>query len=138
MADDETSSTPTEDAVTPESVAPETPTTEASAKNETVSTNSDAAPIEQPKPNPPAPSVSINIVQELLVRARAKIQEKKRKKFEKIVELVSKNGKTSNDEIERVLHVSDSTATRYLLALAKDGRVKRVGGRGKHVFYSKT
>ena len=84
-----------------------------------------------------APSPSANIVQELLVKARARIQSRKQKKLQKIVEHISQSGKISNDEVEQLLRVSDSTATRYLLALAKEGRIKRIGSRGRAVFYSK-
>lgn len=84
-----------------------------------------------PTPTPP------NIVQELLIKARAAIQARRQQKMEKIVAHVNEKGKIANDEVEKLLRVSDSTATRYLLTLAKDGRLKRVGSRGRAVFYAK-
>ncbi|MDO8553056.1 MAG: hypothetical protein Q7S01_06080 [bacterium] len=49
------------------------------------------------------------------------------------------------DELERnaverggkLLHVSDATATRYLTALEKDGKIKQVGKTGMGVVYTK-
>ena len=54
----------------------------------------------------------------------------------------NKNGSTSspqvtNDEVEKLLHVSDATATRYLSALEKEGRIRQVGKTGHGVVYSK-
>ena len=53
-----------------------------------------------------------------------------------------KNGSTgspqvTNDEVEKLLHVSDSTATRYLQALEKENKIKQTGSTGTGVFYEK-
>jgi hypothetical protein len=66
-----------------------------------------------------------------------KVQMKKRKKLEKIMSLFDKNSKATNNDVEKLLHVSDSTAQRYLNILAKEGRVRRVGETGKSAFYEK-
>jgi len=50
--------------------------------------------------------------------------------------LNSKN-KITNDEVEKLLHVSDATATRYLSALEKENKIKQVGKTGTGVAYSK-
>ena len=52
------------------------------------------------------------------------------------------NGSTSspqvtNDEVERLLRVSDATATRYLDLLEKEGKLRQEGKTGKHVVYVK-
>ncbi len=36
----------------------------------------------------------------------------------------------TNDQVEKLLHVSDATATRYLAQLVKDGKLKRIGKDG--------
>jgi len=41
------------------------------------------------------------------------------------------------DEVEKLLHVSDATATRYLEQLEKEGKVKQNGRTGAGVLYSK-
>ena len=51
--------------------------------------------------------------------------------------LFLKKSKITNDEIEKFLHVSDATATRYLSQLEKEGKIKQNGKTGKRVFYSK-
>ena len=76
-------------------------------------------------------------IREILAKANAKIQAKKQKKLEKIMVELNKRENISNDEVEKLLHVSDATATRYLSALEKEGRVKQVGKTGKGVVYTK-
>mgnify|MGYP003395033847 CR=1 FL=1 len=64
-------------------------------------------------------------------------QERVRKKLENIIELLNTKGKVTNDEIEKLLHVSDATATRYLSQLEKEGKIKQEGRTGKSVSYSR-
>ncbi|OHB25201.1 MAG: hypothetical protein A2542_02250 [Parcubacteria group bacterium RIFOXYD2_FULL_52_8] len=52
------------------------------------------------------------------------------KKLDKIMELAREKKTIRNDDIEKLLHVSDSTAQRYLGALVKQGKLRRVGNRG--------
>lgn len=74
---------------------------------------------------------------ENLERANAKRQEKKREKINEILNLFSEKSKITNDEVEKLLHVSDATATRYLETLEKEGKIKQVGKTGKSVGYEK-
>lgn len=74
---------------------------------------------------------------DLLVKARATIQDRKRKKLDKILEALNTKGKITNDEVEKLLHVSDATATRYLSALEKEGKIQQVGKTGKAVEYTR-
>lgn len=64
---------------------------------------------------------------ELWVRFREKVIERKSKKLEKIVALALKDKQITNDDVEKLLHVSDATATRYLQELVRQGRLKRSG-----------
>ena len=59
--------------------------------------------------------------------ALQKIQFNKRAKLDKIVALAQKRGRITNDHVELSLHVSDSTAQRYLMQLVHEGRLKRSG-----------
>jgi len=68
-------------------------------------------------------------------KARAAIQSKKRKKLERILEEVIAKGSISNNEVEKLLGVSDATASRYLVALQKEEKLKRIGKTGKAVRY---
>jgi hypothetical protein len=96
-----------------------------------------------PKPEPEQPKIipviitKKNIARELLVKARSAIQFRKRKKLEKVMSLFLKKQKITNDEVEKFMHVSDATATRYLSQLKKEGKIKQSGKTGKSVFYSK-
>ena len=81
---------------------------------------------------------------ENLNKANLTRQSKKRKRIDNILNLFAqgKNGSTSspqvtNDEVEKLLHVSDATATRYLETLEKEGKIKQVGKTGKYTHYEK-
>jgi translation initiation factor IF-2 len=91
---------------------------------------------EQPKIIPLIIS-SKSLARELLVKARNMIQFRKRKKLDKIMTLFFKKQKITNDEVEKFMHVSDATATRYLSQLEKENKIKQSGKTGKAVFYSK-
>jgi flagellar biosynthesis GTPase FlhF len=64
-------------------------------------------------------------------------QEKKREKINEILNLFAERQTVTNDEVEKLLHVSDATATRYLETLEKEGKIKQVGKTGKGVTYEK-
>ena len=80
---------------------------------------------------------SRNPVREILAKAQLAIQNKKRKKLDSILTLFAKRTSITNDEVEKFLHVSDATATRYLSILEKENKIKQVGKTGKGVSYSR-
>ena len=101
---------------------------------------SEPTPTPQPQaPTPPAPTTPSNQShsRELLAKGRAKVQEKKQKKLDKIMELLNTKEKVSNADVEKLFRVSDATATRYLSALQKQGKIRKVGKTGRSVFYAK-
>ena len=79
----------------------------------------------------------VHAVRDLLMKARVSIQDRKRKKRDKIMVALTTKNKITNDEVEKLLHVSDATATRYLSALEKEGKIKQVGRTGTGVTYSR-
>jgi len=89
----------------------------------------------------PPPIVQIatprNRISEFLAMAKATIRGRKEKKLEKIMELVAKKGTVTNNEVEKLLHVSDATATRYLGELTKQGKIVRTNATGRGVMYRK-
>ena len=78
-----------------------------------------------------------NLVRDLLNKARSAIQSRKRVKLDHIMTLFAKRTNITNDEVEKFLHVSDATATRYLEILKKENKIKQVGKTGKSVSYTK-
>src|SRR3989344_1157766 len=94
-----------------------------------------SAPV--PAPTSTSSSQATQPARDLLVKARATIQDRKHKKLEKILEALTAKGKITNDEVEKLLHVSDATATRYLSALEKEGKIQQVGKTGKAVEYTR-
>ena len=94
----------------------------------------------QPEPEQPQPQSTANTTIRPhgdLVAANAKIQATKQKRLDKIMARLSEKGKITNDEVEKLLRVSDATATRYLDALEKENRIKQTGTTGTGVFYEK-
>ena len=65
----------------------------------------------------------------------SKQSQKKAENKERVLELVRANKKTTNNDIEKLLGVSDATATRYFDELEKEGKVKQIGTTGNAVFY---
>ena len=69
--------------------------------------------------------------------AQATIQLRIQKKLVKVMTLFAKQTEITNDEVEKLLHVSDATATRYLAELEKRGKIRQVGTTGRGVKYVK-
>ena len=90
-------------------------------------------PVNEPLERKPKSSFA----RELLITARNAIQFRKRKKLDKVMSLFLQQSKITNDEVEKFLHVSDATATRYLSQLEKEGKIKQSGKTGKGVSYSR-
>lgn len=78
-----------------------------------------------------------SLARQLLISARNAIQFRKRKKLDRVMSLFLQKSKITNDEVEKFLHVSDATATRYLSILEKEGKIKQSGKTGKGVSYSR-
>lgn len=62
---------------------------------------------------------------------RGRVEENK----QKILELLKEKNKITNNDVEKLLSVSDATATRYLDELEKQGKIRQVGKTGKYVYY---
>lgn len=115
-----------------------------------------APPTQTPEPIPQTPviaetvasvatSIAVPVVaqtftksiRELFTKALHARQNKKRKKLDQIMSLFAKQTTITNSEVEKLLHVSDATATRYLSTLEKEGKIKQNGKEGKGVSYSR-
>lgn len=105
--------------------------------------NEPIGPAPEPLPQTPQPPpVSIitpvvNLARDLAAKARAVIQGRKRAKLDKILSEITKRGSITNDQVEKLLRVSDATATRYLTQLEKEGKIQQIGKTGKSVKYQK-
>ena len=117
-------------------IEPESSSVEQTAPTENLSSNQ---PISEASTQPTAqvPVSEPFAKLSLLAKAREAIQFRKRKKLEKIMGMFLKQSSITNDEVEKLLHISDATATRYLEQLEKEGQVKQEGRTGKSVSYSK-
>lgn len=105
--------------------------------------NEPITPIPEPMPEsiqtPAVPVVApvVRAARDLAAKARAVIQSRKRTKLDKIFSEITKRGSITNDKVEKLLHVSDATATRYLAELEKEGKIIQVGKTGHAVKYQK-
>ena len=60
---------------------------------------------------------------------------KKEENKEKLLEFFREQEKVTNNDVEKLLNVSDATATRYLNELEKERKVKQIGKTGNAVYY---
>lgn len=61
---------------------------------------------------------------------------RKTKNKQKILEFIQANGKTQNNDVEKLVGVSNATAERYLDELEKEGKLTQHGTIGQNVFYT--
>ena len=62
----------------------------------------------------------------------------KEKNMQRILKLLEGNNKATNDDVEKLLGVSNATAERYLNELEKEGVLRQIGDTGRNVFYQKS
>lgn len=121
-------------------VAPEGPTSTVIPPSGQISVTS-PEPQNQPvvpviPPVEPAPAAQTVIAlqpnpRSFLAKALSTIQFRKRAKLEKIIKLASEKKSITNDQVQKLLYVSDATASRYLLQLVKEGKLRKVGPDGR-------
>jgi len=80
-----------------------------------------------PQSQSPAQQDQTGFIRTLLAKAQAKIQSNKQKKLDKIILFAQKKKIIANEDVQKLLRVSDATATRYLVKLVQQGRLARVG-----------
>ncbi|MFH1188474.1 MAG: DUF977 family protein [bacterium] len=73
---------------------------------------------------------------EALDRGRQTINAKKEKNKQDILNCIQQNGRITNNDIEKLLGVSDATATNYLQELEREGKIIQQGDTGRGVFYT--
>jgi|GEM_PF-6468195 len=58
-------------------------------------------------------------------------------KKQKIMHYLDNHEMVTNDDVEKICSVSDSTATNYLQLLEDEGKIVQIGGKGRYVYYVK-
>jgi hypothetical protein len=87
-----------------------------------------AAPtLQAPQSQSPAQQDQTGFIRTLLAKAQAKIQSNKLKKLDKIILFAQKKKIIANEDVQKLLHVSSATATRYMVKLVQQDRLARVG-----------
>jgi predicted HTH transcriptional regulator len=120
--------TPKEESLTGEASSTEAPAETSQIKPEVKEPKIETqeTPPAAPTPQPEIPiSPQPPLLRQLWQRALEKIRERKSKKLEKILQLAKEKGEITNDDVEKLLHISDRAASRYLNELVRQGRLKR-------------
>lgn len=63
-------------------------------------------------------------------------QSEKQQRKEKILAMIREKDSTTNNDVEKLLSVSDASATNYLQELEREGKIEQLGERGRFVSYS--
>ena len=92
------------------------------------------APEQEKEKDEPPQKEKLGLLRQM---AQATIQLRIQKKLVKVMTLFVMQTEITNDEVEKLLHVSDATATRYLAELEKRGKIRQVGTTGRGVKYVK-
>src|SRR3989344_799688 len=129
-----TESTPTQEITTPESYPQifTEPDITITKTPDTVTITEIMEP-KAPVPEPTKPDQK-SFLKSLLPKLKEKLSFRTEKRLSKIIELARKNGEIQNDEVEKLLHVSDASASRYLSKLVQRGNL-RVSGSKNHAKY---
>jgi hypothetical protein len=108
----------------------------------TIPTNTpDAQP--EPTPTPTSaddatlPLFSLASLHLLLKKAQVALRERKQKRIDSIMNLFEANQTLTSKSVSRHVHVSQSTAQRYLSLLERQGKVRQIGKTGRRVVYVK-
>ena len=81
--------------------------------------------------------ISFGAVQDKKILVNKKQAEEKKVNKQKILEGIDMQKSINNDSVQNLLGVSDTTATRYLDELEKEGKIKQIGDTGRGVFYER-
>ena len=69
----------------------------------------------------------VGFIRSLLAKANAKLHSNRQKKLDNLMLMAQKKRMITNDDVQKLLRVSDATATRYLVKLVEQGRLARAG-----------
>ena len=82
--------------------------------------------------------VDSEVAKEAGEKGRATIEARIKKRKSRIMERAQKEGRITNDDVEDLFCISDSTARNYLDELEKSGELTQRGEVGRGVFYTPT
>ena len=80
-----------------------------------------------PQIQSPAQQDQTGFIRALLAKANAKLHSNRQKKLDNLMLMAQKKHVITNDDVQKLLRVSDATATRYLVKLVQQGHLARVG-----------
>jgi Fic family protein len=59
----------------------------------------------------------------------------KQNRKERLMTVVKERGTITNNDVEELLNIADSTATNYLQELEREGKIEQIGTQGRFVHY---
>ena len=119
---------PLEITIPPETVTPPPSQTTQPLETSKIEVPPTATPIQSTTPSPAS-------LKDLMASIRQLKSKKREARLEKILAYARQQGKITNNDIQRLLRVSDATATRYAQALIRRDLLKKSSGRTKGVYY---
>lgn len=64
-------------------------------------------------------------------------ERQKQKNKQKLIDFLASKDKITNNDVEKLLGVSDASAERYLSELEKEGALRQIGEKGGWIYYEK-
>lgn len=74
-------------------------------------------------------------MEEMREESKEALSRRTEKRKARILSLAKKQGRITNDDVEDMFCISDSTANRYLNELEHGGKIKQIGRSGRGVHY---
>ena len=123
--------TPVVEVTTVSTQAPESAPVSLNEKSPLQNQPTSSAPTPQtsvaPQPQSLTQQDQVGFIRALLAKANAKLHSNRQKKLDNLMQLAQKKHTITNDDVQKLLRVSDATATRYLVKLVQQGRLARAG-----------
>lgn len=95
--------------------------------SDTTSQEQNSDVVSQTPPQPSSAPTQTTVPDNFPARGLAARRARQEAKLQKIIELARKQESITNDDVEKLLHVSNATATRYLNILVKEGKLQQIG-----------
>ena len=92
-------------------------------------------PVASRAPGDAGPLIRSHESAEGRVKSLATRRSQKQRRLEKILQFLKTRERIANNDVEKLLRVSDATATRYLSELERTGTIQQIGKTGQSVFY---
>ncbi|MCA9361415.1 hypothetical protein KC845_02555 [Candidatus Kaiserbacteria bacterium] len=92
-------------------------------------------PGHSPKTNPFLDETDSEVADDLRAEGAKSVQDRIEKRKDKIMIKAKAEGRITNDGVEELFCIGDTTASRYLNQLVDENKLKKIGNTGRGVYY---